>query len=61
MSWRAIDADTGTVLHCAALKELLHWIADRVPRYFALRNFEAMPQGYTVRDDLDATAAQMEA
>ena len=61
VSWRAIDADTGTVLHCAALNELLHWIADRVPRYFALRNFEAMPQGYTVRDDLDAAAAQMEA
>jgi hypothetical protein len=58
VSWRAIDKDTGTVLHCAALKELLHWIADRVPRYLALRNFDA-PQHYSARDEQDAAAAQM--
>jgi hypothetical protein len=57
VSWRAIDKDTGTVLHCAALKELLHWIADRLPRYLALRNFEA-PEGYSARDEADAAAAQ---
>ena len=57
VSWRAIDKATGTVLHCAALKELLHWIADRVPRYMALRNFEA-PQHYSARDDADAAAEQ---
>jgi hypothetical protein len=45
-------------LHCAALKELLHWIADRVPRYLALRNFDA-PQHYSARDEQDAAAAQM--
>lgn len=60
VSWRAIDKDTGTVLHGAALKELLHWIADRVPRYRALRNFDA-PEGYSARDEADAAAAQMEA
>lgn len=30
--WRAVDAETREVLHSAALKELLHWCADRVPR-----------------------------
>lgn len=39
VAWRAVDADTDTVLHTAALKELLHWIAARVPRYLALRNY----------------------
>ena len=32
VSWRAIDIESGEVLHCAALKELLHWIADELPR-----------------------------
>lgn len=59
VSWRAIDAETGTVLHCAALKELLHWFADRVPRYLALRNFEALPQGYTARDEADAISESL--
>jgi hypothetical protein len=39
VSWRAIDSDTGEVLHCAALKELLRWIAAQVPRMLAARNF----------------------
>lgn len=30
--WRAVDAETREVLHSAALKELLHWCADRIPR-----------------------------
>lgn len=30
--WRAVDAETREVLHSAALKELLHWCADRMPR-----------------------------
>ena len=40
VSWRAVDTDSGEVLHCAALKELLHWIADRVPRMLAARNYQ---------------------
>jgi hypothetical protein len=30
--WHAVDAETQEALHSAALKELLHWCADRVPR-----------------------------
>jgi hypothetical protein len=30
--WRAVDSETREVLHSAALKELLHWCADRLPR-----------------------------
>ena len=40
VAWRALDADTGEVLHVAALKELLHWIADKVPRMLAMRNYQ---------------------
>ena len=40
VAWRAVDVDTGEVVHCAALKELLHWIADRVPRMLAARNYQ---------------------
>ena len=39
VSWRCIDAQTGEVLHCAASKELLRWIAGQVPRMLAARNF----------------------
>ena len=39
VSWRAVDALTGEVLHVAALKELLRWIAGQVPRMLAARNF----------------------
>jgi hypothetical protein len=39
VSWRALDAETGEVLHCAALKELLRWIARKVPRLRSARNF----------------------
>ena len=38
VAWRAIDHDSGAVLHCAALKQLLHWIADTLPRMLAARN-----------------------
>lgn len=57
VAWRAVDIETDAALHCAALKELLHWIADRVPRYLALRNCASMQQGYTARDEADAAAA----
>ena len=40
VAWRAVDVATGEVLHCAALKELLHWIADRLPRKMAMRNYQ---------------------
>jgi hypothetical protein len=40
VAWRAVDADTGEVLHAAALKELLRWIAAQVPRMLAARNYE---------------------
>jgi hypothetical protein len=39
VSWRCADAQTGEVLHCAASKELLRWIAGQVPRLLAARNF----------------------
>jgi len=39
VAWRAVDMETEIVVHCAALKQLLHWIADRVPRMLAERNF----------------------
>lgn len=37
---RLIDDATGELLQCAALKTLLHGIADRLPRRLGLRNFE---------------------
>ena len=40
VSWRAVDMGTGCVTHCAALKELLHHIADDLPRMLAPRNYE---------------------
>ncbi len=39
VAWRALDSETGEVLHCAALKELLRWVAAQVPRMLAERNF----------------------
>ena len=39
VGWRAVDAETREVLHCAASKELLRWIARQVPRLLATRNF----------------------
>lgn len=39
VSWRARDMQTGEVVHCCALKELLHRIADSLPRTIAARNF----------------------
>ena len=40
IAWRAVDVSSGETLHCAALKELLHWIADQLPRMLALRNYQ---------------------
>jgi hypothetical protein len=39
VSWLATDVQTGEVVHCAALKELLRLIAASVPRMLAARNF----------------------
>lgn len=39
VSWRAVDAATGEVLHCAAMKSLLRWIARQCVRPLAARNF----------------------
>jgi hypothetical protein len=38
VSWRAVDP-SGAVLHCAALKELLRWVALQLPRMLAARNY----------------------
>ena len=40
VSWQARDMHTGDVIHCAALKELLHRIADELPRMMAARNYQ---------------------
>jgi hypothetical protein len=39
VAWRAIDAETGELLHCAAIKELLRWVAKQVPRQLGAHNF----------------------
>ena len=39
IAWRAYDADTGELLECAALKQLLHSIAAKLPRQLGARNF----------------------
>lgn len=40
VAWRAVDVESGEVRHQAALKELLHKLADDLPRWLALRNFQ---------------------
>ena len=57
ISARAIDAATGDVVECAALKTLLHRIADSLPRRLSLRRVD-IPGGYTERDEQDAAEAQ---
>lgn len=54
VAWRARDVCTGQVLHCCALKELLHRIADDLPRMASPSR--GLQHGYTVRDELDARA-----
>lgn len=39
ISWACVDAATGEVLHCAAMKSLLRWIARQCVRPLAARNF----------------------
>jgi hypothetical protein len=39
IAWRAYDADTGEPVACAALKQLLHGIANSLPRQLGARNF----------------------
>lgn len=41
VSWRAVDIHSGQVMHCAALKELLHRVADELPRMLAMRSTAA--------------------
>ena len=55
VAWRAVDAQTGEVLHCAALKELLRWIAVKLPRMLSAR--AVGQQCYTEREEADAAAA----
>ena len=55
VAWRAVDAQTGEVLQCAALKELLRWVAVKLPRMLSAR--AVGQQGYTERDEADAAAA----
>ena len=37
---RAVDDETGEVLHCAAVKELLHCIADDLTRWASPRGLQ---------------------
>ena len=37
VSWRLLDAQTGECIECAALKTLLHRLADRLPRTLGSR------------------------
>ena len=37
VSWRLLDAQTGECIECAALKTLLHRLADRLPRTLGAR------------------------
>ena len=58
IAWRAVCIDTGRVLHCAALKELLHWIADVLPRMMGARSVHGL-DGFSARDEEDARAADL--
>lgn len=40
VAWRALDAQTREVVHCAASKELLRWAAKETPRLLAVSNFQ---------------------
>ena len=37
VSWRLLDAHSGECIECAALKTLLHRLADRLPRTLGMR------------------------
>lgn len=37
IAWRALDSRTGQVLHCCALKTMLHEIAGKLPRTLGKR------------------------
>jgi hypothetical protein len=38
VAWRIVDDASGAVLHCAAIKEAMRWIAAQVPRQLGRRN-----------------------
>lgn len=40
IAWRCVDADTGEVIACKALGEMLRWIAGEVPRQLGIRNLQ---------------------
>jgi hypothetical protein len=40
VAWRAVDADTDEVVRCAAIKELLRWVASQVPRQLGARHWQ---------------------
>lgn len=55
VAWRAVAVDTGEVLHCAASKEMLRWLATQLPRMLGARNY--VEQGFSARDEADAAEA----
>lgn len=40
IAWRCVDADSGEVIACKALGEMLRWIAGQVPRQMGSRHFQ---------------------
>ena len=54
VAWRCVAVDTGEVLHCAAAKEMMRWIAGQLPRMLGARNY--VGDGYTARDEADCLA-----
>lgn len=40
IAWRCVDTETGDVLACKALGELLRWIAGQVPRQLGIRSLQ---------------------
>ena len=39
-AWRAVDDNSGEVVECAAIKALLHSLADSLPKTLGSRNLE---------------------
>ena len=60
VAWRAVDMGTGNVLHSAALKELLHWIADQLPRMISPRATAQNADRFSARDEEDARRSDIE-
>lgn len=57
----ARDPATGVVVRVASIKEMLHWIADKMPSRRGIRGAEAsVHQAYSAQDEADAAAADAE-